>query len=265
MFNDTKTFFMPDAWVNREIDITVIGAGGTGSALLTELFQMDQLLRSLSNNAVHLNVTVWDGDTVSPANVGRQAFWSTDIGLNKAQVLVERFNQFGGIDWQYRDENAEAKSVLNYSKGLVITCVDSAAFRNKLAHEGRRRSYYTDNRLWLDMGNDTHQGQIVLGHFNEHVDGLHLPNVADLYPSLAVAVDDKSQSCSSEQALAKQDYGINKAVALNATTLLWQLIRHGSVDRHGGLVDVKQGSAHPIPISESYWAMMGYVSEKTAP
>ncbi|WP_370686227.1 ThiF family adenylyltransferase [Shewanella xiamenensis] len=61
--------------LNRPINILLIGAGGSGSQIATELFQMDALFRQISNQEIYINLTLVDGDDVSIFNVGRQCFY----------------------------------------------------------------------------------------------------------------------------------------------------------------------------------------------
>ena len=79
------------------VTVHVIGAGGTGSQVATNLARMDMALRALGHPGLH--VTVFDPDTVSEANIGRQLFSASEIGLNKAVVLVTRINRFFGGTW----------------------------------------------------------------------------------------------------------------------------------------------------------------------
>lgn len=79
------------------VTVHVIGAGGTGSQVATNLARMDMALRALGHPGLH--VTVFDPDTVSEANIGRQLFSASEIGLNKAVVLVTRINRFFGDTW----------------------------------------------------------------------------------------------------------------------------------------------------------------------
>ena len=81
------TFVAPSHFFTQRISIDVIGAGGTGSYLLSYLAQIHYLLRMVGGNDNPFDVTVWDRDTVSETNVGRQNFWPMDIGLPKAEVL----------------------------------------------------------------------------------------------------------------------------------------------------------------------------------
>ena len=74
------------------VSVFVIGAGGTGSQVVANLARMDMALRSLGHPGLHF--TVFDGDTVSEANIGRQLFSPSEVGLNKAVALVTRINRF---------------------------------------------------------------------------------------------------------------------------------------------------------------------------
>ena len=80
------------------VTVNVIGAGGTGSQVLTCLARLDTALRGLGHPG--LFVTVYDSDTVTEANIGRQLFSPSDTGLNKAQCLVTRVNNFFGNGWR---------------------------------------------------------------------------------------------------------------------------------------------------------------------
>lgn len=253
MMFSTTPFTIPADWINRPINITMVGAGGTGSALLTELFQLSYLLEQLSNGEVYLNVILYDGDTVSQSNVGRQGFWATDVGLPKASTLVSRFNAFGQVNWLAVDKMFTVHD-LSRQTDLLITCVDSAMVRSSIATQ------LTSRALWLDTGNDRDSGQVVLGQLCNQENKL-IPNVFDLYPSLANIEDKPEDSCSHEQALAKQDFGINKKVALEAAGLVWQLLRYGKIERHGSFINIADGTTHPLPISKDYWAMLGYQSQ----
>ena len=67
---------------HHPVTVFVIGAGGTGSQVITNLARMSMALQALGHPGLH--VTVFDPDTVSQANIGRQLFSETELGLNKA-------------------------------------------------------------------------------------------------------------------------------------------------------------------------------------
>ena len=54
------------------VTVNLIGAGGTGSQVLTCLARLDTALRGLGHPG--LFVTLYDPDTVTEANIGRQLF-----------------------------------------------------------------------------------------------------------------------------------------------------------------------------------------------
>jgi PRTRC genetic system ThiF family protein len=79
-------------------EISVYGCGGTGSHVINGLARISHALRALGKEDIH--VTAWDDDQVSHDNVGRQAFYDSDVGSNKAKVLIDRVNLYlGRIGW----------------------------------------------------------------------------------------------------------------------------------------------------------------------
>lgn len=74
------------------VTVFVIGAGGTGSQVATGLARISVALQALGHPGLH--VTVFDPDTVTEANIGRQLFSGSELGLNKAVALVTRINRF---------------------------------------------------------------------------------------------------------------------------------------------------------------------------
>lgn len=258
-------FYIPSSTLNRPFNILLIGAGGSGSQIATELLQMDSLLRQLSNQVVYLNVTIADGDTVSLFNIGRQCFYLADVGHYKADVLVNRFNNFGGTQWRSINSYVKPSSIQVSEFDLVITAVDKAAFRVELGEAFKKAN---NQLLWLDVGNDKNVGQIILGHANSNSassDQLRLPNVYDLYSDMLKNVDDDADdtpSCSTAAALQKQDFGVNRAVAAQATQLIWQLLRYTKISHHGAFVNVTNATVQPLKIDPQYWAVYGYESKK---
>lgn len=245
---------MPSAWIDQPIRIELIGCGGTGSSMLDELFRMHSLLVRLAHPG--LIVRAWDGDTVSEANVGRQRFWPCDVGWNKAELAVKRYNGFGDAGWAYVDRMLERHDAEHLRTDVVITCVDSPRVRAWLGEVGRERD--KGETLWLDTGNDADSGQVVLGNWSGRTDRtkpgeVRLPNVLDLYPDLANQTDDPRASCSVEEAIERQDFGINQRVAAEASGLLWRLIRYGEIDRHGSYIYQGSGEVLPLHIDEDQW------------
>lgn len=247
--------FSANHLIGKPVSILLIGAGGSGSQIATELFQMDFLLRQLSNNDVYLEVTIADDDFVSQFNVGRQCFYAGDVGYNKADVLVKRFNNFGGIDWKIISEKIKPNWNVN-RYDFVITAVDVGEFRYQFGDTHKNKS---STPLWLDVGNDANTGQVILGHLGTSKN--KLPNVYDLYGEQLKTVEKdqpETPSCSTEEALRKQDFGVNRAVAAQASQLIWQLIRYNSISHHGAFIDIKNATVNPLKIDPQMWSVFGY-------
>lgn len=143
------------------VQIVLIGAGGTGSQVITGLARIHYALRKLGHPGFILHVI--DGDKVSEANIGRQIFSPSDIGKNKAEVLVTRVNTFFGLSWiAYPMMMSKEMRIDRNGYGyppIIITAVDSAKGRMEI------RSWFkkTDVLYWLDFGNKTSSGQVILG------------------------------------------------------------------------------------------------------
>jgi PRTRC genetic system ThiF family protein len=242
-------FLMPLA--ERAVAVHVIGAGGTGSALLSGLVQLGMALRELGHPG--LDVTVWDDDTVSKANIGRQLFAPADIGKPKAAILVNRINLSMGLKWKC--EVARFTEVADVTHGVLIGCVDSRHARAQIFSRFRR----SRGLIWLDCGNNQYTGQVVFGAREHGV--TVVPSVGDLFPETVDAAGDKGDdlpSCSLAEALTKQDLMINRFVADTAVNLLFQLFRKGEVETQGAFIDVARFSMMPIPLDPNYWRAQGF-------
>ena len=71
----------------------------TGSAIVMGLPYLDQAMRVWGRSS-GLEVVMMNADTVSETNCVRQPFSVSDIGQNKATVLINRINLFWGTQWR---------------------------------------------------------------------------------------------------------------------------------------------------------------------
>uniref|UniRef100_UPI00402BEA16 PRTRC system ThiF family protein n=1 Tax=Methylomonas sp. PHL2-19 TaxID=3438878 RepID=UPI00402BEA16 len=238
-------FYTPANWLENRVKIALIGVGGTGSEVLTSLARIDYAIRELGHAGFH--VTAWDGDQVERPNIGRQAFYPSDLGHNKAVLTIQRINYLYGQDWiGIPDMFSIACNKPEYFD-LVITCVDVAQFRADLSQCCRSTHCRT---LWLDTGNGAHTGQVILGRLSHHDDcQITLPSVYDFHPELNGMVDSNTPSCSMEEALASQELPINRAIANVAMQLIWGLLRNGGLNWQGAYLDITKGSQIPINIA----------------
>lgn len=235
----------------------LIGAGGNGSLMLGHLARIHTALVRGRIHEPGLHVRVVDDDVVSEANLGRQAFSPSDLGLPKATALVQRINLFYGTRWEACVTRFNTGTTGYITAGhIVISCVDTIAARLSIWRVMKKCRCY-----WLDLGNGATTGQVVLGetegHFAKNWQGRfserrnRLPHVFDLFPDLRRQKDKKTEpSCSLIEALARQDLFINSTLANAGGQLLWQLIRHGWLNHHGAFVNLNTGRTSPIEVPE---------------
>ena len=126
--------------------VALIGCGGTGSHLVFPLAMLQKTLEAKGQGS--LIVTVFDPDTVSEANIGRQRFYPSDIGFNKATVMATRVNQSMGLSWN----SVPARFHRDGRKyDLVISAVDTAAARIEI-FKILKQSAGCYAAYWLDCG-----------------------------------------------------------------------------------------------------------------
>lgn len=251
--------------VNPQHPVTVnlIGAGGTGSQVLTCLSRLDVTLRALGHPGLY--VTLYDPDIVTESNIGRQLFGPSDLGLNKAQCLITRINNFFGNDWKAVDsiyphtlKDARQEHLAN----ITITCTDNIKSRLdmwKVLKDVPVSNYrnYSTPLYWLDFGNTQTIGQVVLGTIPksikqpaseqyETVGSLKVITRFVKYSS--VKEEDSGPSCSLAEALAKQDLFINSTLAQLGCNLLWKLFRNGMLEHQGLYLNLSTMKVNPIYI-----------------
>lgn len=243
----------PDGMLTRPWNVVVVGAGGTGSALLPSLARLHHAMVELGHPG-GINCTVYDDDTVSEFNVGRQGFYPNDVGQYKATLLVNRLNLLMGTNWTAVPQRID--STISLRADMVIGCVDSRRARHAIVQAAKRGSV----RYYLDCGNETDRGQVILGEFGKPRHD-RLPHVGDLFPDMLNARNDKGDdtpSCSMADALRKQSLVINQAISVQAFNLLWSLFRKRGLAFSAVFVNLATGRTNPVPIDPASWARFGY-------
>lgn len=237
------------------LTIAVVGCGGTGSQVLSCLGRMNQGLLSLGHPGLH--IIAYDNDIVTTANIGRQLFSETEIGLNKAIALVTRINRFYGTAWEGID-----KKYSNNHGNIIITCVDNIKSRieiSKYLSSIKQPHFYPQHikpYYWLDFGNTVNSGQVVLGTVgdikqptSEQTEPVaRLPFVTERFSLQKIKEKDSGPSCSLAEALSKQDMFINSTLAQLGCNLLWKLVREGMVDYSGLYLNLQTMNVNPIPV-----------------
>jgi PRTRC genetic system ThiF family protein len=248
------------------VTVNLIGAGGTGSQMLTNLARMNQSMLALGHPG--LMVTVYDDDTVTEANLGRQLFAYSEIGLPKAVALINRINRFFGTNWKAVTKRFDSDTVDHLPQdgkaNLFITCVDTATARFEiggiLEYFKGDRSYERNRPLyWMDLGNSRETGQVVLSTIGKLKQPESekfcpvgdLPFVTEMFKQLLETADatDNTPSCSLAEALTKQDLFINSTLANMGSSLLWQLFREGILFNRGFFMNLHDYRTQPLKVA----------------
>ncbi|AFD27815.1 MULTISPECIES: PRTRC system ThiF family protein [Deinococcus] len=225
---------------NKPLKVAVVGVGGTGSEVLIGLVRLHDALVALGY-AGGLQVTAFDPDTVSPSNLVRQRYFATDLGRNKAEVLIGRINLSCGMVWRSCSQKFNSdRARKNWD--IVISCVDTRKSRKELHQAAFSKGLYTW-RYWLDCGNDLSNGQVILGTPGSTARD-SLPCATQLHPELMdlSLPEDDTPSCSAVEALSRQDLYVGKEASLHALNLLWQLLRDKTLTDHARYFDQRQGT-----------------------
>lgn len=147
---------------NFPMEVHIIGAGGTGARLV-------QLVTQFFSKTVHaylpgLKVVVWDPDTVEEKNLIRQNFVASDVGKNKAQVVVTRYS----AAFRYPNMTARTERFSGtYGDGvqrLILVCVDTPEARIEILRSMMATFKLTHSAppLIVDGGNGDLFGNVTL-------------------------------------------------------------------------------------------------------
>lgn len=254
-----RTHFTDNYILNpsHRITVDVIGGGGTGSQVVGALARMDYALFKLGHPG--FQVRVFDGDIVTEANIGRQLFSLNDIGQFKSAVLVSRINGFYGNAWEAvcKAYPVDSESTAN----ITISCVDNIASRiniGKSLRDSARCNYRDTARpiYWLDFGNQTDRGQVILGTISKiaqpkskkGVVAVSLPCVDEVFDLTKVDETESGPSCSLAEALSKQDLFVNSLLTQVGCALLWKLCYEGSITTRGAFVNLSNLHVNPIKV-----------------
>jgi PRTRC genetic system ThiF family protein len=253
----------------RPVRVLVVGAGGSGSAIVMGLPYLHQAMRAWGH-PYGLDVTLMDGDTVSETNCVRQPFSWSDVGQNKATVLINRINLFWGTKWNVQPvcfDEATLRSEHYDDPDFLIGCVDTRAERAAIERSVSRKSSYVT--YWLDLGNNASSGQFVLGqplNGRNRRKAERLRTVAELYPEIADAAAGEAPlpSCSAVEVLERQEPFINQTLAASALAMLARLFRYGKLCYHGGFFNAASGHVTGLAVDPQLWRRMGKSKKKTA-
>ena len=259
--------------LERQVRVLVVGCGGTGSAVVAGLPYLHQSLVAHGHPG-GLHVTVADGDTISPANCVRQPFARSEIGQNKAIVLVNRLNLFWGLKWEAVPVHLRPGTFISRSYSgddlrahIVVGCVDTRAARAVIRDAVGKSSQVS---YLVDLGNNEDSGQFILGEpLNERNRRakLRLRSASELFPEIVDPNldNDAEPSCSAVEALERQSPFVNSTLAQHTLALLARLFRYGEISYHGGFINLATGATSVLRIDPLCWKRTRRANKHTTP
>lgn len=242
--------------------IIVIGCGGTGAHLIPDL------VRAAAFAPSPIELIFVDGDRVEAKNITRQNFISKDQGKNKAAIMAQRYGQAFGMEISYLDRYLERvkdltdildkdrklplRDLYSYRSGgqLIISCVDNNETR-RLIHKVSVSSVTNNTGWWLDSGNETDFGQVILSFFSrgQQTDGNYrqeeiiqtvdairrgygtgklgwLPQITEIFPQILEAKGSAKPdvSCVEQAEADPQNILINRLAAANLLSYTYKFI-----------------------------------------
>ena len=258
--------------LERQVRVLVVGCGGTGSAVVAGLPYLHQSLIAHGHPG-GLHVTVVDGDTISPTNCIRQPFARSEVGLNKAIVLVNRINLFWGLKWDAVPAHLRPGTFISRSYSgddlrahIVVGCVDTRAARAVIRDAVGKWSRVS---YMVDAGNNVDSGQFIMGEpLNERNrrSRLRLRTAAELYPEIVDPNldDDGEPSCSAVEALERQSPFVNSTLAQHTLALLARVFRYGEINYHGVFINLATGVTSVLRIDPEYWKRSRRVNKRNS-
>ena len=247
-------FKLSPRMLNRHINVIVAGCGGTGSYLLPMLAQMNYLLRTISGDMCGLQVAAYDPNVVRTTNVGRANFWPVDVNRSKSEVLIERLNMGFGTQWEAHQQTVS--HCYPQRCDFLMTCTDTVSSRLAIGESHKGES---NDIVWVDGGNGESDINVCVGHLGQPSDTLKIPNWYDLYaPTMRNVIDDTRKSCSHEESITRQDWGVNQQCAMLMARVLWRFLRHGATEHGLHYCDIKAERIDSLGIDPAIWATFDY-------
>lgn len=246
------------------VTIFVIGAGGTGSQVITNLARMDIALQALGHPGLH--VTVFDPDIITEANIGRQLFTQAELGQNKAMAIVTRINRFFGSAWVAENCYYPLRGIKDKENpklaNIIITCTDNIRSRLDLWRflKEFREIRTSDEKTpiyWMDFGNAQITGQVIIGNIRNKIEQpasseyLQVPKMNVITEEVKYSTikdKDSGPSCSLAQALDKQDLFINSMLAQVGCDILWRMFKNGRTLYRGAYINLDSLRVNPISV-----------------
>lgn len=217
-------------------NIIIVGVGGTGSHLTSFLAQ---LIGNNANFKRKHNIILVDEDTVEEKNLRTQKFLESDVGMNKAEVLSDRYSSVFDLNIKYVDKFISNKDdIVKLTRqhhfltmhNIIVSCVDNNAARKVLDDffNDNEMTMYCGELIYIDAGNssgaDELTGQAVVGYRNNRK--VILPSVSTYFPQMLKEEPEviSTASCGEEMLHNIQNIGANITSACTIFNILNNII-----------------------------------------
>lgn len=238
--------------------IIVFGCGGTGSWFIPKMIKVvnDAINKRDAIKKCLKHIILVDGDTVEDKNIIRQNFASFDVGLNKAEVMCNRYSQLldSSVKMSYipkfvsnsrfisisenKDDLFDISTLISKDSSirennknldlLVFNFIDNGLTR-KIIHEASGLAGISRNKTGvsasvIDVANDEMNGQLDTSIYNEITE--RSPSVINslFYIKNKDQMSDNSvlemYSCADRDAEVNQMFSINELASSVASNYL---------------------------------------------
>jgi PRTRC genetic system ThiF family protein len=266
--------------VVENVNLVLIGCGGTGSWLAPSIVRFAKLLVEKFDKDVR--IVFVDPDKVEEKNVYRQNFCQAEIGMNKAQALAFRYGLAWGMDILAIEEPFKASmSFPNTGRAKYLTvligCVDNGAARQEIKSRVLSSIGNGEVRWWLDCGNKKTVGQVLIGRgLGSDEDPLAFdgfctwaPSPALQHPELVMTDDDLESlpepdanlSCAELAMRGSQSLSINCKMAATAGEMLGKLLLTNDLEYYAAYIDQSTGETRRFITDEAIEGFMTKVKQ----
>lgn len=148
-------------------NIVIIGVGGTGGLFANFLAK---IMQGMDKSAY--SIALVDADRVERKNLGRQPYFTEDIGEPKAKVTARALEEGYGVGFRFYDryinsaddisrivENGRPENHYCDESTIIVGCVDNHAAR-KCMHDYFEQNS-RGNLLYIDSGNEFSYGEVT--------------------------------------------------------------------------------------------------------
>lgn len=241
--------------------ITLVGVGGTGSALAIDLAR---LVYHCRQQGFEVGLQLIDHDTVEEKNVGRQQFSPAEIRQNKALSMARRLNLWLGLDVVGLPEKFTADTNLfgrEARRRVIVGAVDNWRARAEMAKLLKRANSRRDDMWWIDAGNGEYTGQVLTGNrmggeASVNVFGIAtgIPAPGLQMPGLLKPEASTGSAAGPDCALAmirdEQSLNINRLMAVYAAEQVTNIVLRMQVETMATYVSLSPPSVTSTPLTE---------------